>query len=151
MVCQDTCVDRVSRQGASSRRHDACGQVQEVYLENKFEMAGKATPSPAPMMPLDRSRGTSMKPRSAAVGVKTVKRDHSTTPAPSTTLEEYLVAIYPPAYHAGVRPGARAWESDTNVHKEVRHTPMTSNTAIHDTTLHCEGNGLRERVQGRAL
>lgn len=33
-----------------------------------------------------------MKPSLAAVGVNIVKRDHSTTPAPNTTLEEYFVA-----------------------------------------------------------
>lgn len=59
-------------------------------------MAGKATPSPAPMMPLDSSRGMSMKPSSAAVGVKIVNKDQSTTPPPSTIFEEYLVAMYPP-------------------------------------------------------
>lgn len=65
---------------------------EDVYLENRFEIAGKATPSPAPMMPLESSKGSNMRPMSAAVGVKTVNRDHSTTPAPSTTFEEYLVA-----------------------------------------------------------
>lgn len=67
------------------------------YLANRLEIAGKATPSPAPMMPLDTSKGTSIRPISAAVGVKTVKRDQSTTPAPRTTFDEYLVATYPPA------------------------------------------------------
>ena len=63
-----------------------------THFENRFEMAGKATPSPAPMIPLDTRRGMSMKPSLAAVGVNIVKRDHSTTPAPNTTLEEYFVA-----------------------------------------------------------
>lgn len=40
----------------------------------------------------------SMKPSLAAVGVKIVKRDQSTTPAPKTCLEEYLVATYPPTF-----------------------------------------------------
>ena len=65
-------------------------------------MAGKATPSPAPMMPLDIRRGMSMKPSSAAVGVKIVNKDQSTTPPPSTILEEYLVAMYPPEDNHGV-------------------------------------------------
>lgn len=71
---------------------------EDGYLANRFEIAGKATPSPAPMMPLEISKGTSIKPISAAVGVKTVNRDHSTTPAPRTTFDEYLVATYPPAF-----------------------------------------------------
>ena len=81
---------------------------EDDYLANRFEIAGKATPSPAPMMPLESSKGTSIKPKSAAVGVKTVNRDQSTTPAPSTTFEEYLVATYPPASGTdGVRQSVR--------------------------------------------
>lgn len=63
-----------------------------THLANRLEIAGNATPSPAPIMPLEMQRGINMYPRSAAVGVNTVKRDHRTTPPPSTTLEEYLVA-----------------------------------------------------------
>ena len=64
-----------------------------THLENRLEIAGNATPSPAPIIPLEIIKGISMKPRSAAVGVKTVNKDHNTTPPPSTTLEEYFVAI----------------------------------------------------------
>lgn len=64
----------------------------DAHLENKLEMAGNATPSPAPMMLLDMQRGINMKPRSAAVGVKIVNKDHRTTPAPRTIFEEYFVA-----------------------------------------------------------
>lgn len=62
------------------------------YFENRFEMAGNATPSPAPMIALEIRSGTSISPKSAAVGVKMVKSDQSTTPPPNTTFEEYLVA-----------------------------------------------------------
>ncbi len=64
----------------------------DAHLENKLEMAGNATPSPAPIMLLDMQRGINMKPRSAAVGVKIVNKDHRTTPAPRTIFEEYFVA-----------------------------------------------------------
>lgn len=64
----------------------------DAHLENKLEMAGNATPSPAPIMLLDMQRGINMKPRSAAVGVNIVNKDHRTTPAPRTIFEEYFVA-----------------------------------------------------------
>ena len=71
------------------------------------------------MMPLEISKGTSMKPKPAAVGVKIVNRDQSTTPAPSTTLEEYLVATYPPASHTDdVRQDVRAWAACSLSHAE---------------------------------